>query len=62
MSMNEKVIRYNREIEKLFLAWISKGESGTINHNADGFIKDGIIKPHIWFQSKCRPLFLLKEA
>ena len=62
MSMNEKVICYNREIEKLFLAWISKGELGIINHNADGFIKDGIIKPHIWFQSECRPLFLLKEA
>ena len=62
MSMNAKVICYNRKIEKLFSEWILKGKSGTINHNADGFIKDGIIKPHIWFQSECRPLFLLKEA
>lgn len=62
MSMDIKVNCYNREIEKLFSSWISKGQLGTINHNADGFIKDGIIKPHIWFKSECRPLFLLKEA
>lgn len=62
MSMDTKVNCYNREIEKLFSSWISKGQLGIINHNADGFIKDGIIKPHIWFQSECRPLFLLKEA
>lgn len=62
MSKDNKINLYNAHIDRLFSEWKLKGKSGDINHSVDGFIKDGIINPHTWFQLECRPLFLLKEA
>lgn len=62
MGVNAKVDFYNTEIDKLFSVWKLKDASHDINHDADGFIRDGIINPNTWFYSNCRPLFILKEA
>lgn len=62
MGVNAKVDFYNTEIDKLFSVWKLKDASHDINHDADGFIRDGIINPSTWFYSNCRPLFILKEA
>lgn len=62
MDVKAKVDAYNTEIDTLFSVWRLKCNGKDINHDADGFIKDGIINPSTWFRSACRPLFLLKEA
>lgn len=51
---------YKNEHEKLMKKWKEKH-----NANENGFVKDGIVSPEVWFnipQGEERILFLLKEA
>lgn len=60
--MNSAEKKYLENTKVLFESWKNKKPSATINHNDNVFIRDGVVCPSIWFSSKIRPLFLLKEA
>lgn len=54
--------QYQTDIDKLFAQWQAKPAGDGIDHATEGFVRDGVVCPDLWFSQQVRPLFLLKEA